>query len=173
MTVICVSPPPLVQVKLPRRMLLPASLKIEPFALLVVKLIVAGRIDVAAAAIETELAVAGGAVGHGDRLGRGACRARCCSWMRSAPEVMVTPPVKLFAPLSTMVPALIGQSIVMPPVPLMSLGTSSVPVRSKRSVALLITSPAGSVPVAPSLPICKVPPLIVVRAEIAVRRRRG
>ena len=50
----------------------------------------------------------------------------------------------------------------MPPVPLMLLGTSSVPVRSKRSVALLITSPAGSVPVAPSLPICKVPPLIVV-----------
>ncbi len=34
-----------------------------------------------------------------------------------------------------------GQSICTPPVPLMLFGTSSVPVRSKRSVPLLITSP--------------------------------
>jgi hypothetical protein len=82
--------------------------------------------------------------------------------MRRAPELTVTLPVKLLLPLNTTVPALMGQSIVTAPLPLMALGTSSVPVRSNRSVALLMTAPDGSEPLAPSSPICKMPPLIVV-----------
>ena len=82
--------------------------------------------------------------------------------MRRAPEFTVTAPVKLLLPLSTTVPALMGQSIVTAPLPLMELDTSSVPVRSKRSVALFSTAPAGKEPVAPSSPICKMPALMVV-----------
>ena len=82
--------------------------------------------------------------------------------MRSVPPLTFTPPSKVFVPLKTTVPALIRQSICTPPVPVMAFGTVSVPVRSKRSVPLLITSPVPRLPLAPSLPICSVPALIVV-----------
>ena len=48
------------------------------------------------------------------------------------------------------------------PEPLMELERLRVPERSMRSVPLLMMEPLPGVPVAPSLPICRVPALMVV-----------
>ena len=109
LTTILVSPPPLESVKLPRRMLSPASLMIAPLALLVVKRIVSGRsmgpplpsrrswgepfVPLLRVIVLVPLPSALRLV------------------MRKAPELTFTPPVKELLPVKTMVPALIGQSM--------------------------------------------------------------
>ncbi len=68
----------------------------------------------------------------------------------------------MLLPVSKTKSFVVDPATVTPPVPLMSLATSSVPVRAKRSVPLFTTSPVPSVPVAPFLPICNVPALMTV-----------
>ena len=48
------------------------------------------------------------------------------------------------------------------PLPLMALPTVTVPLRLKLSAALSVTAPEPSEPLAPPLPICSVPALMVV-----------
>ena len=87
--------------------------------------------------------------------------------MRSEPLLMDTVPVKLLLPERFTTSVSAGPWMNNAPAPLMSFGTSTVPVRSMRRVAPLaiFTSPLPSEPVTPSLPICSVPALIVVAPE--------
>ena len=48
------------------------------------------------------------------------------------------------------------------PVPLMAALIATASDRSKTRMALFTTAPVPSVPLVPPLPICRVPPLIVV-----------
>jgi len=49
-----------------------------------------------------------------------------------------------------------------PPVPLIAIGSWTVPVRLMTSVPLLVTAPVPIAPVLPPLPMFSVPPAIVV-----------
>ena len=154
-----VFPAPEVSVTLPPMRLFPASLMIAPLGLLVTSLNEVGNSmsppepssRKAAAAPERLM----------DFVPSPSCPA---SVMRSEPALTVTPPVKVFAPPKATTSVIVTPLTESAPAPPMSFGTLSVPVRSKRKVAPLAisTGPLPSVPVAPSLPICRVPALIVV-----------
>ena len=132
---------------------------IAPFGLLVEMLNCAGNTTAPAEPSSRKAAVAEVAVT--DFAPDPSCVA---SVMRSEPLLMLTVPVKLLLPVSATTSVSAGPLMNSAPAPLMSFATSTMPVRSIRKVAPLatLTAPLPSVPVAPSLPICSVPALIVV-----------
>ena len=74
---------------------------------------------------------------------------------------MIAPPKALFAPFKART---LAPFWVIVPKPEMTLGTArlSLRLKTRAAPASTLTLPAGSVPLVPPLPICKVPPLTVM-----------